>query len=137
MITDLKKTFEDYLSTSITDDLWLTITFRNPRYDIGALKSLKHFFKNLNTPLLKFYRNSLRMWVFVEKNPSEPGFHTHLLVKNFDKNLVKPLEKKCASAFGNSLAQMGDCHTLGYLSDKYANDRLVHYDYWRINSKIR
>lgn len=148
----LIKTLAEFLSRE-DYDLWVTITFeeweksllssrgKKPKYVTleAAEKKFVKFFERLNRPTKYYFKGYIKCWVFYEKRPWGKGVHIHSLIKGINPSFAKMLEKKCQRKFGRSKIEpyISGKGATGYLGRKYESLRLVHWDNYPINSKLR
>jgi hypothetical protein len=136
----LVKAVRDLLERSHWD-LWVTITFRKERFVKSAERAFKSFLKKLNKPGEYYFDKFIKCWVFYELDVAGDRVHIHSLISGIDKSLSSELEEKCCEHFGNSEVEPYDYNHEGsamhYLARKIGSYRLVHYDFYKINSKLR
>ena len=117
-------------------EIWLTVTFENPRSTSYAKKRFKHYLKHLNDGMV-FYQKYIHLWIFFEKNKVKSGIHIHALIHGIDIAKAPLLEQDCNVCFGESKVIVGHKNVIPYVADKYNRPSLDDFDYWKINSRKR
>lgn len=120
-------------------DLFVTITFRKRKLVIGAVKAFKHFFKYVNTFAEPLFKKFIRCFIVFEKEDNRGGVHIHTFIKGINPSHANKLEKNLRSVFGQSKAVSYDSKKGAsfYLAKKLGLSNSVHYDYFKINSRLR
>jgi hypothetical protein len=122
-------------------DIYLTVTFRQSTSASTALRSFKYFFKHLNTPDCVYFKQYIRCFIFCEKQGYQDGVHIHSLIQGVDITRAGLLEEKCRRFFGQSKVepyQYGSPRLASeYLAEKCVGLSLAHWDFIKINSKLR
>lgn len=132
----LKESFKEFLQ--IKDwTIWMTITFRTPKNALEAEKRFKHFFKYINTPNQQFFSNFIYAIVFYEKENLRNGVHIHALADRIKSDYSALLEKNCRKTFGESIVKPFHLGVSNYLCEKYTSSTLDHFDFYKINSRLR
>lgn len=128
---------------SLCCDIYFSTTSRVKMLQVSAEKRFKYFFKHLNSSEEIFFKKFVLCWTFFDKADSRGSVHIHSLIKGIDPSLAVLLQKKCKSFFGQSDIRPYD-HSLPkhrsashYLAEKVVRDELDHYDFYKINSKLR
>ncbi len=141
-------------------DLFFTTTFRYTVQIDWAKIYFKTFFKYLNTKKKKYYDKSIFCLVFFEKDSSRTGVHIHSLVNGINAQDAVLIQTECKyflfkkykgqrwngedvyyyiRPFGQTCVRPYSPELKGrfYIAGKYVSRNLVHYDFYRINSRVR
>lgn len=124
-------------------DIWLTTTFRKRTLLEEAVGEFKYFFKHVNKPEEIFFHKYILAWVFFEQDNWRGGVHIHSVINGIEPSWAGLLEKRCRDFFGQSHVKPYDYSlpetqsAINYLGQKYVSGKLPHYDFYRINSKLR
>lgn len=141
---------EEWLTTlqeeldSLHCDIYFSTTFKLKTLAESAEKAFKYFFKcRLNQPGDIFFKKFVLCWAFFERSDSRGSVHIHALLKGISPSLAIPLQKKCKDFFGQSDIRPYD-HSLPkhksashYLAEKAVRGELDHYNFFKINCKLR
>ncbi|MBF0620045.1 MAG: hypothetical protein HQL19_07750 [Candidatus Omnitrophica bacterium] len=137
---ELVKGYQELLD-SFQWDVFVTITFRKRATTAWAIHAVKCFLKHLNSREVQFFKKFVRCFVFSEKYGQREGIHLHLLIQGIDPSMAGALERKCLNIFGESAVKPYD-HSLPrlasfYLAEKCISPLLDHWDFFKINSRLR
>jgi len=117
------------------------ISFRRISSYDWAKKRLKWFFKYLNKAEERYFDKRVKALVFYEKqNTSRSGIHIHALIEGIDSKFAEIIQEKAKAYFGEYSCILPYDPTLGfkyYVAKKVGTQKLVEYDLYIINSKIR
>lgn len=139
----LQRAFKAFLDEKIKDwheGIWLTLTFRKYQSLEGAVKRFKCFFKNLNTTYQSYFDNYIYAFIFYERQNFRRGIHIHAIINRINPNdslLMNMLERECLMSFGEVMIKPIHENVTKYVSEKYSSEKLEHFDYYKINSKLR
>jgi len=132
-----------YELDSLYPDIYFSTTSRVKMLQMSAEKRFKYFFKHLNNPEGIFFKKRIFCWTFFDKPDKRGSVHIHSLINGIDPTLAVLLQKKCKGFFGQSKVRPYD-HSLPrerlashYLAEKVVRGELEHYDFYKINSKLR
>jgi hypothetical protein len=136
----LIKGYKDLLD-AFSWDIYLTVTFKKSTKLAAAGSAFRYFFKHLNTSDYKFFEKYIKCFVFFEKHKFDRGVHIHSLIQGLNPSFASALENKCLKFFGESKV---DAYRYDlprpasdYLARKCLGSSLEHWDYLKINSKLR
>lgn len=129
---------------SLCCDIYFSTTSRVKMLQMSAEQRFKYFFKcYINQPGNIFFEKFILCWAFFDKADKRGSVHIHSLIKGIDPSLADSLQKKCKDFFGQSKIRPYD-HSLPkhrsashYLAEKVVREELDHYDFYKINSKLR
>lgn len=137
---DLLEAWQQYITKGYEWTLWFNPSFRAPTsYEI-AKKRLKWFFKYLNSENELYVPNFIRCWAFYERQGGSNGVHIHAFIDRIDPKHSGVIQDKARKYFGEmSLVEPYDASRGAsyYLARKINTSRLIAYEFYVINSKIR
>ncbi len=120
-------------------DLFVTITFAKPKCVRTARTMFKYFFKHLNKGEDRFYEKFIFSFVLYEQENVRDGVHIHSFIRGISPLLATELNRKCkffspqSCVFPYNSKQRGKF----YLANKYVSPKMVDYDFFKINSRVR
>lgn len=132
---------QQYLTEGHDWTLFFNVSFRKiTSYEI-AKKRFKWFFKYLNTEEEEYFKGYITCYVFYERqNTFRGGVHIHALVDRIPPEASDIIQMKARKYFGQMSVVMPYDSSRGasyYLARKIDTDKLVEYEFYVINSKIR
>ena len=133
--------YQKYFTQGYEWKLFFNVSFwRETSYE-AARKKFKRFFKYLNTNEIMYFNNFIRCWVFYEEqNTSRGGVHIHALIDRINPDYVNAIQEKAMRFFGKELKVEVYDSSRGaayYLAKKIDSPKLVQYEFYIVNSKVR
>ncbi len=137
----LLNTYVDLFKRQGEWTLFFNVSFRKAASYEWAKKRFKWFLKYLNTKERSFYANFVRCLVFYERHDTTSGsIHIHALIDRispWDATAVNTRARKYFGEWSDVRAYDSARKGVEYFARKIGSSKLVEYEFYVINSKVR